>query len=205
MIFVSSKSLDGNMSLLHGDFKKALENRQSFFKNLRIDTKNIAEVTQVHGNKVLRVNKVPNRKLEADGLITNNQNLYLMIKIADCMAIGFIDSIHNAFGLIHAGKKGLEKEIIRKTIEGMIENFGTDPADLIIKISPSIGPCCYDLDIWQGAEKQLEENGVLQKNINNPKICTYESKEYFSHREAANKQSPDDFRFVTILGVKNVN
>ncbi len=56
------------------------------------------------------------------------------------------------------------------------------------------------MDIWKEAENQLIKTGILKENIDNPKICTYESKDYFSHRRAAD-QNQDDFRFVTILGL----
>lgn len=204
MIFVSSKISDGNMSINYGNPKKALKNRKKFFKKLGINPENIVEVKQVHGNKVLLVDNILDPNIEADGLITNKAGVILMMKVADCMAISFYDSTHQAIGLVHAGYKGLEKGIIKNAIYAMNKNFKTNPKDLIIHFGPSIGPCCYRLDIWTKAEKQLEDSGVLKENINNPRICTYESKDYFSHRRSEDKNQRD-FRFATILGLKNAN
>jgi len=201
MIFITSKVTDGNMSLVLGDPKEALENRKRFFKNLGINLKNVAEVKQVHGNKVIIIDQIPNPKLKADGLVTNKEDIYLMLKVADCLAIGFYDPKHHAIGLAHVGWQGLEKEIIKEIVENMKDNFDTNPKELFIQISPSIGQCHYRSDLWTKAEKQLISCGILKENIDNPKICTYESEEYFSHQRSKNRNLPD-FRFVTILGLR---
>lgn len=60
------------------------------------------------------------------------------------------------------------------------------------------------MNIWQQAEDQLIKQGVLKKNIDNPQICTYHTKDYFSHRRSEDQKLPED-RFVTILGLTNVN
>lgn len=199
MIFVCSTTADGNMSLMHGDPREVLENRKKFFKKNGIQ--NIAEITQVHGNRVVVADKTTDPEIEADGLITNRQGLYLMIKLADCMAIGFYDRKQKAIGLAHAGSKGLERRIIKTTIDKLIKEFKINPKDLTVKISPSIGPCHYKINIWQEAEKQLIESGILEENIENPKDCTYENKDYFSHRRSDDTKTKEG-RFVTILGLQ---
>lgn len=198
MIFVSSKVSDGNMDFRFGDSKEVLENRNRFFKKTGV--KNIVEVTQVQGDKVLVVDKVFKPQREADGLITDKSDVFLMIKLADCMAIGFYDPKNKAIGLVHAGSKGLEKGIIKSIVSAMANNFKTNPKDLIVKISPSIGPCHYKMDMWKKAENQLIQLGVLKENIDNPKICTYESLDYFSHRKSEDTKTMEG-RFVTILGL----
>ncbi len=200
MIFITSKTSDGNMSIFCGDPTTALNNQKKFSKKLGIDYKNIIELKQIHGNRIIKIDQPTVKINRADGLITNRPKLYLMIKAADCHQIGFYDPKNKAIGLIHAGFKGLKKGIIKKVIEKMAKFFKSDPKDLIVKLGPSIGPCCYRMDIWKKAEKQLTDCGVLEKNIGNPRICTYESEDYFSHRRAEDKKE-NDFRFMTILGL----
>lgn len=204
MIFISSKVSDGNMTFSREDSKKVLENRKKFFKRFGINHKKIAEVKQVHGNKIVIVNKISTKIAEADGLITNNPEIFLMVKAADCHQIGIYDPIHTAIALIHAGYKGLGKRIIKKAIDDLKKNFKSNPKDLIVQFGPAIGPCHYRMDLWTETENQLISLGVLKKNIYNLKICTYESKDYFSHRRSEDTNTPD-YRFVTILGLKNVN
>lgn len=201
MIFISSKLSDGNMSLESGDLKAALKNRKRFFKSLCINSKNVAEVKQIHDNKVLIIEDIPNPEVKADGLITNKTDVYLMLKIADCIAIGLFDPNNHAIALIHVGWRGLEKSIIKNAVKLMQQNFHTNPKGLIVQFSPSIGPCCYRIDLWTQAENQLASCGVPKKNVDNPKICTYHTKDYFSYRRSEDQNLPDS-RFVTILGLK---
>lgn len=201
MIFVSSKISDGNMSFEYGNLKlkEVLENRKKFLKKLGI--KNAFEVKQIHGNNVVIVEDPLKPATAADGMITNKPGIFLMVKTADCIPIAFYDPKNKTVGLIHVGYKGLEKGIIKNTIKLLQKTFNTNPQVLEVKFGPSIGPCHYRLDLWKEAENQLISFGVLQKNVDNPKICTYENKDYFSHRRAENNNLPDS-RFVTILGLK---
>lgn len=196
MIFVSSKISDGDML--------SIENRKKFFKRLGINPKKVTEITQVHGNKIVVVDDIPSPIIEADSLVSNKKGVYLMIKIADCMAIGLYNPKHNVIGLIHVGWRGIENGVIKNTINLMKKNFKINSSDLFIKISPSIGPCHYRMDLWKEAENQLMKLGVSKKNIDNPRICTYESNEYFSHRRSED-QDTNDFRFATILGLGHAN
>jgi len=116
------------------------------------------------------------------------------------MAISFYDSKQMAIGLAHTGAKGLEKGIIKSIVSEMASNFKTEPQDLIVKISPSIGPCHYQMDIWQEAENQLTKMGIKKENIENPKICSYESSDYFSHRRSEDTKTVEG-RFAAILGL----
>lgn len=211
-----------------GDMLKE-QHRQGFLKHLNIDPKNLITVHQVHGTSVIKISKPeeisPNTK--ADGLIANRPGIYLGILTADCLPIAFYDPIHNAIGLIHAGWKGLDQNIVHSLIQAMQNHFGSNPQDLLVEIGPSIGPCCYILsdlkqkddpkwqpyigkdpdgsyilDLWLLAENQLVENRVLKENIANPKICTYHTNQYFSHRKVMDKKLSQDPRFITILGIR---
>lgn len=228
IVFATSKVSDGNMSIYCGDFNQALKNKNKFFKKININPKNVIELKQVHGNKIIKINKIPTRIIEADGLITSNPNVFLMIKAADCHQIAFYDPKNHAIALIHAGWQGLDKGIIKNVVNSLKYNFGTKPKDLIVQFGPSIGPCCYKklpdlkqkndptwklyihkdkddtfgLDLWKFAENQLKKLGVNTKNIDNPKICTYHHKEYFSHRRVSLEEKGQDYRFATIFGIK---
>lgn len=202
IIFATSKSSDGNMSIYCGDNKSATANKNTFLKKLKIDPRTVSELKQIHSNKVITLNKTTNKNYTADGLVTDKRNIYLIIKTADCLPIAIYDPKNQVISLIHAGWKGLDGKIISKTISKMRIKFNTDPKDLIVYIGPSIGPCHYRKDLWKQVEDQLVSVGVLQDNIENAKLCTYENKEYFSHRRAEDQKLPNDYRFATILGIK---
>lgn len=193
------------MSIFRGDPKQALLNREKFLSKIGISPDLVFDVRQIHSSKVIKVTKdsFGQNIEEADGLITNQPDIYLMIKAADCHQIAFYDPKSKSIALIHAGWKGLENGIIGKTVQKMERIFKTRSKDLVIQFGPAIGPCCYRMDIWTQAINQLKSFGVLSKNIDKPGICTYHTNKYFSHRRAEDKNQ-DDFRFATILGLKTV-
>lgn len=163
---------------------------------------------QVHGDCVVKVSKVDDGKIVkgCDALISNDPGVVLSVRVADCLPISIIDQKSHSFGLIHAGWRGLQKQIISKTISKMIAEFSSDPKDLVVAIGPHI--CCkhYEvkkdvsskfvnfpgsiikksgkeyLDLAKIAELQLVGVGVKRENILINKGCTYEDKNLFSFR-----------------------
>src|SRR5205814_7030273 len=98
-----------------------------------------------------------------------------------CAAVFLADRATPAIGLAHSGKAGTAGNIIGHTLRVMREQFGTDPRDCLACISPSIGPCHYEVDLWAGLEHQLQAAGVGA--IHNPRCCTAcHPDRYFSYR-----------------------
>jgi copper oxidase (laccase) domain-containing protein len=63
----------------------------------------------------------------------------------------------------------------------MEAQLGTCLQNCLAFISPSIGPCHYEMNIWSGIEQQLRNAGVA--DIHNPHICTAcHLDRYFSYR-----------------------
>ena len=46
---------------------------------------------------------------------------------------------------IHAGWRGTDAEIVRKTVEAMKRAHGVEASDLAAAIGPAIGRCCYEV------------------------------------------------------------
>ena len=86
------------------------------------------------------------RDYEADGLITNEPGLPLVIFSADCIPVLLHDPVRHAIGACHAGWRGTALGIAAKTVRRMTEEFGTDPADLRCAIGPGISRCCFETD-----------------------------------------------------------
>lgn len=153
---------------------------------------------QVHGNRVVRVYKKDLGKIikNCDGLITNDKGLVLQVRTADCLPISFIDKNNTAIGLVHAGWRGLQKQIIIKTVDLMVKSFGTNLKDIKIEIGTHICKKHYEvgpevskyfkgekyLDLAKIAINQLTSCGVLIKNIKIDRRCTYEDKNLPSYR-----------------------
>ena len=210
IVLTHSNSSAGNMSFSKGDPKIALANRKAFLKKNNLSLDQIVKLYVKHGSKVVSVGKKDLGKgafdlesgIKSDALITNQANVFLMLPSADCMPIAIFDPKNKIISLIHGSKKSLEKGIIENTISKISKKFKSTPSNLIIHIGPSIGPCCYYLNIWSDAIQRLKRTGVLEKNIENSKVCTYHENVYFSHSKSFNQKLKNDFRFITILGMK---
>ncbi len=134
----------------------------------------------------------------SDGLITNNKNNLLGIYVADCGAIYIADPVKKAVGLLHSGKVGTEKNILKVGIQQMQARYGSRPQDLIICLAPCIRPPAYDIDFAATIQQQALEQGVLPANYHDSQICTTSSpEEYYSYRQELGKTG----RMLALLGI----
>ncbi len=104
---------------------------------------------QVHETNVRRVYAEdagmgvlrPSTWESADGIITNEPGLLLVTFYADCVPLLFVDPVKRAVGASHSGWRGTVGRIGAATVRRMQEEFGSDPADILVGIGPSI---CVD-------------------------------------------------------------
>jgi hypothetical protein len=140
-----------------------------------------ASAEQSHGNGVAVVAAPVSRASAVDALITTTLRLPLLIRCADCATVYLVDPVLQAIGLVHSGKAGTRANIVGCALASMRQHFGTNPSDCLAVISPSIGPCHYEVNIWNGIEQQLHDAGVV--GIHNPRTCTAcHLDRYFSYR-----------------------
>jgi hypothetical protein len=158
-----------------------------------------ASAEQTHGSGVAAVFKTTGERVPmVDALVTAAKDLPLVIRCADCAAVFIVDRHTPAIGLVHSGKKGTLANIAGNTVAVMTQRFGTDPADCLSLISPSIGPCHYEMDIWTAIEEQLREAGV--RDIHNSRLCTAcHLDRYFSYRAEKGHTG----RMLAVLSLKS--
>lgn len=180
------------------DPKDVAENRRVACATLNVPK--LASLYQVHSDTIVEAS---DQKPKADALITNRPNIGLLILHADCQAAILYDPIHHALANVHCGWRGNVANIYRKTVERMHAQYGTNPADLLVAISPSLGPQAAEFkhyrdefpdslwqfqkenyfDLWALSRHQLEEAGVLSHHIEIAGVCTYSNPDdYFSYR-----------------------
>ena len=82
---------------------------------------------------------------DIDGLITNIPGVTLVTFFADCVPLYFLDTKNKAIGLSHSGWRGTVHRMGQETLLRMREAFGTDPADVVACIGPSICQDCYEV------------------------------------------------------------
>ena len=208
--------------LIYGVTTKPLgsfDNREKGFED-QIRKLNISDPVfsnQVHGDTIIIVNQLPDTPFEGDSFITDKKRIPLAVKVADCQGILIFDPKTNSIASIHSGWRGSALNIIGKTINKMVEIFKSNPSDLLIGISPSLGPCCAEfsdpknelpksvhpfiqgknVDLWSLSHHQLTESGVPERQIEIIKECTKcNSDKYFSHR------NKDGGRMAVLISLK---
>jgi YfiH family protein len=177
--------------------------REEIAHNLEINAKNLAVPEQVH-SAVVEFARCPGMYPLSDGLVTQDPDIILTLKVADCVPIFLYDPSKNIIGLVHSGWRGTVENIVLNAIQ-LMEKNGTVTCDIRCILGPAIGICCYEVD-WEVAKKfddkakvkmeerkwrvglheqirlQLASVGVQKKNIRSSEICTYESQGYHSYR-----------------------
>lgn len=197
--------------------EKTKNNRQIFFEKNNIDSSRLINAECVHGANIAIITDDsmpgsgalnPETQIKnADGLITNIKNSYLMITGGDCFPVFFYDPQKQAIGIAHAGWKGILNEIAPKMVSEFKNQFKSNPADIQVYIGPGIKSCHFKVkeDIKELFSKdyknaiiekdgkifidlpaiialQLNEAGVKTENITLHPDCAFCEEKYFSYR-----------------------
>jgi YfiH family protein len=146
----------------------------------------------------------PERRFEADAMITDIPQKILVIQTADCQSVLIYDPIQHVVANVHAGWRGSIDDIIGHTVTAMEASFGCRAQNMIAGIGPSLGPCCAEFinykkeipeafwkykhnadhfDFWSVSRDQLCSKGVLPENVDASRICTKcDPNRFFSFR-----------------------
>ncbi len=216
-------------STVGDDLANVLINRQRMAEALGMRDEDMRTVWQVHGADVVVIRGRGPQEWpppQADGILTREIGLPLVMRFADCVPILLYDPVQRVAGIAHAGWRGTVAGAGAATVRTMCDAFGSRPADILAAIGPSIGPCCYEvgeevvaqirevfgdreelfhaangkgprLDLWAANRLALEQAGVEQIEVAG--ICTACRKdEFFSHRAEAGRTG----RFGVVIMLK---
>jgi copper oxidase (laccase) domain-containing protein len=155
---------------------------------------------QIHGNKIAVVDAPVTSGKEfaaCDGIITNQRGIALGVYVADCCAVYIVDPKTPAIGLVHSGRKGTELHIVTNAIRQMIDHLGSNPANMIVHLSPCIRPPHYEVDFAAEIVRQPCPLGV--KTIHDSGVCTACNLDrYYSYRAEKGKTG----RMLALLGLR---
>ncbi len=211
-----------NLALHVGDEPgDVIENRKIACDKFGVDITRIVTCQQVHGTNIEAVSEgdagvgafsYDEAFPAADGIITNRPGLLLATFYADCVPLFILDPVKKVVGSIHAGWKGTVAGIGAAALKRMTSEYGSDPADCLVGIGPSIGLCCYEvdspvidelrtkfrwwqkvisesgtdhphLDLWETNRRIMIDAGVPENNIETAGLCTCCSQDIlFSYR-----------------------
>ena len=134
------------------DFSRASEYEASSYarlsKALGIEEKTLVKPIQTHTSQVKCISEVqPSEALQdVDGLLTDQKNIALTTKNADCILFLFYDPVKKVIANVHSGWKGTFQKIAEKTVVKMMTHYQCKPQDIICCICPSIRKCHFEVD-----------------------------------------------------------
>ena len=142
-----------SLAYTQGDTMENVETNLGILgKAIGFDTDKLVMTLQIHSDIVRVVtdkdhmglchNKYP----KCDGLVTNTPGVALLVFTADCTPLLFHDPVTGAVGAAHAGWRGTAQAIGARVVEAMVENFGSDPANIRAAIGPNVGFCHFETD-----------------------------------------------------------
>jgi len=164
----------------------------------------LADLHQVHGDAVHVVSdpRSATPRPDADGIVTAEPDVVLMVRAADCVPVLFADPGAGVVGAAHAGRLGLATGVVTRTVERM-RGLGAD--EVTAWIGPHVCGSCYEvpaglqdevgavvpesvattswgtpaLDLGAGVRAQLERAGIIVVDVAR---CTRESPDLYSFR-----------------------
>ena len=143
-----------NLGFYNGDDDKAVtENFMRFGDRIGIKPERMVYSKQTHTTNVLVIDEkdcgkgvVCERDYDnIDGLITNSNNVGLVISYADCVPVFIVDTNKKVIAASHSGWRGTVNNITQVTINKMRDIFDSDAKDCIAFIGPSICQSCYEV------------------------------------------------------------
>lgn len=82
----------------------------------------------------------------ADAVLTQEKDIVIGVKVADCVPVLVYDPKQGVVGAVHAGWRGTAAEILIKALTEMKKTFSSSMDNVLVSIGPSIRKCCYEVD-----------------------------------------------------------
>lgn len=202
IIAAVSSASDGNMSFRLGDEEETFQNRLAFLHAARINPEDatLVQVTYENAEHFARYKQVgedekgegifaPKSNTVADALVVTKPGHALFLPLADCAGIILYDEKQRILMVSHVGRHSAEIDGAKTSVQYLEKEFGTDPKDLKIWVSPAVGKTTYPIHAKGGKSlhevirEQLFAAGVPAGNLEISPVDTASSEAYFSHSQ----------------------
>lgn len=136
-----------NLSFRVGDDPQVVkDNLCDMKKAVGVHDLRIVTMKQVHGDQIVEVkDKHLKEAGEADGMVTEERELFLAVLTADCVPILFSVAGRKLVAVVHAGWRGTLAGIAPKMVHYLEDRYDVSPNSLEVALGPAIGPCCYEI------------------------------------------------------------
>ena len=150
--------------------KNIQKNLQTVGNKIKVKSKEIVLLNQVHGSKFHYIGKYSKsyNKIEGDALVTDKRRIPIAVLTADCAPILIYDKSRIMIAAIHAGWKGAYKDIVKKVVKFMIKK-GCSSKNIIAAIGPCISNNSYQVreDLIKKFIKKDKKNIIFFKKTEN--------------------------------------
>lgn len=202
-----------NLAFHVGDeVQNVAQNRQILLQSLGLCDRTLVAMEQIHSNKIIVLDSsteiLPSSPPHGDCLLSHRDDVALLVMVADCNPILLYDHVCDVFGVVHAGRKGVELGILPAALQKMHTHFGCSMRDIIGFVGASIRNCCYEVGVdiaqkfvqqttqqslvWRGEhvfldllvalKMQWQQSGCLAQNLAIDERCSACCEDYFSYR-----------------------
>lgn len=135
--------------------KKSKKSYNFLFENTPLSKERLQLLTlQNHKDEIHYLNSTTTDPLIGDALITNNSNLGIGVKVADCGNILIYDPISKFKSAVHCGYKGAQYKILTKTLL-KLKSLGAKIENLLVWIGPMISK--EALLVWKSTAESFEK------------------------------------------------
>jgi YfiH family protein len=105
-------------------------------------------VKQVHGTEVATARRGRQDiwpRPQADVIITDDPEVAVGVRVADCAPVLLFDRARNVGGAVHAGWRGTAAGAATAAVAALTREFGSRPDDLVAAVGPCLGHCCGEV------------------------------------------------------------
>jgi YfiH family protein len=121
---------------------------QAVASRMGVERDRLLLIKQVHGAEVAVVCRGasnPWTPLAADAIVTDDPDVAIAVRVADCAPILIADTRQPVVAAVHAGWRGTVASIARHAVASLASEFGSRPSDLVAAIGPCLGMCCGEV------------------------------------------------------------
>ncbi len=160
---------------------------------------------QVHGLQI-SVHADPPAGLaigpDADGHASSAAGALMAVTVADCVPVFLVDPHKRVAAVLHAGWRGTGAGVLERGLEVLVDQFGSEPRNVLMHLGPSICGSCYEVgpevhaalglpepsgpapvDLREVLAERAAEGGLLGAQITRSWFCTLcHGSPFFSHR-----------------------
>ena len=219
---VLAKDLDSSLVSFSHQNELSKECRQKLEEFLRPSSP-INWLWQVHGNRVVELPFVSDERIEADGCYTSNHRTVCAVITADCLPVVFSNQSGTRVGVVHAGRKGLQRDIISELIQTFYDPVeqihawigpgiagGSYPVSSEIreevlalslayeKVFTKVEKDNYLMDLYEVARMQLLNQGILKSHISGAAWDTFTDRRFHSARRDKDQSG----RMATVIWIE---